>query len=47
MAIDTDSTKLIAAHWIGVAAIALLALVCWKIVRYQRAERGVSPPGPR
>ncbi|MGZ4259475.1 MAG: alpha-(1-_3)-arabinofuranosyltransferase domain-containing protein [Solirubrobacteraceae bacterium] len=41
------STKLIAAHWIGVAAIALLALVCWKIVRYQRAERDVSPPGPR
>jgi arabinofuranan 3-O-arabinosyltransferase len=41
------STKLIAAHWIGVAAIALLALVCWKIVRYQRTERGVSPPGAR
>jgi arabinofuranan 3-O-arabinosyltransferase len=31
------STKLIAAHWIGVAGISLLALVCWKIVRYQRA----------
>jgi hypothetical protein len=42
------STKLIAAHWIGVVAIALLALVCWQIVRYQRAGRGdLSPPGPR
>jgi hypothetical protein len=42
------STKLIAAHWIGVVAIALLALVCWQIVSYQRASReGVSPPGPR
>jgi hypothetical protein len=26
------STKLIAAHWIGVVAIALLALVCWKLI---------------
>ena len=42
------STKLIAAHWIGVVAIALLALVCWQIVRYKRAGRGgLSPPGPR
>jgi arabinofuranan 3-O-arabinosyltransferase len=42
------STKLIAAHWIGVVAIALLALVCWQIVRYQRAGRGgLSPPGPQ
>jgi hypothetical protein len=42
------STKLIAAHWIGVVAIALLALVCWQIVRYQRGGRGgLSPPGPR
>jgi arabinofuranan 3-O-arabinosyltransferase len=42
------STKLIAAHWIGVVAISLLVLVCWKIVRYQRAGRGgVSPPAPR
>ena len=33
------STKLIAAHWIGVVAIALLALVCWKlIVRRPRAR---------
>ena len=26
------STKLIAAHWIGVVAIALLALACWKLI---------------
>jgi hypothetical protein len=33
------STKLISAHWIGVVAIALLALVCWKlIVRRPRAR---------
>lgn len=37
------STKLIAAHWIGVPAIALLALVCWKIVRYQRAGPSTNP----
>jgi hypothetical protein len=42
------STKLIAAHWLGVVAISLLALVCWQIVSHQRASRGgVSPPGPR
>jgi hypothetical protein len=41
------STKLIAAHWIGVVAIALLALVCWQIVRYQRGGREtIRPPGP-
>jgi hypothetical protein len=36
------STKLIAAHWIGVVAIALLALVCWQILRYQ-AGRSTNP----
>jgi arabinofuranan 3-O-arabinosyltransferase len=35
-------TKLIAAHWIGVTAISLLALVCWKIVRHQRAVRSAT-----
>ena len=41
------STKLIAAHWIGVVAIALLALVCWQIVRYQRTiRRGRQSAGP-
>jgi arabinofuranan 3-O-arabinosyltransferase len=41
------STKLIAAHWIGVAAIALLAVVCWKIVRAQRPAPSDAQPGGR
>ena len=41
------STKLIAAHWIGVVAIALLALVCWQIVRYRAQTAGPQPAGPR
>ena len=37
------STKLIAAHWVGVAAIVLLGLVVGRSVSAVRARRG-SPP---
>jgi hypothetical protein len=38
------STKLIAAHWFGVAAIVLLALAAWKATAGARRERRRGPP---
>ncbi len=38
------STKLIAAHWVGVAAIVLLGLVVGRSVSAVRAHRGSPPP---
>ncbi len=38
------STKLIAAHWFGVAAIVLLALAVWKTTAGARRERRGPPP---
>ncbi len=38
------STKLIGAHWVGVAAIVLLGLVVGRSVSAVRARRGPPPP---
>jgi arabinofuranan 3-O-arabinosyltransferase len=40
------STKLIGAHWIGVAAIVLLALAVWESIGALRAAARRGPPSP-
>jgi hypothetical protein len=38
------ATRLIGAHWIGVAGVVLLALACWRMIAAARSGHGVPSP---
>jgi hypothetical protein len=40
------SVSLIWAHWIGVGAIVILAVSCWRMLASQRRALRVPPPDP-